>query len=856
MNKIKKALLLTLSLAMSATLFAACKDKNNGGATSSSDTSSEVSTPVEDSSVEDSSVEDSSVEDSSVEDSSVEDSSVEDSSVEDSSVEDSSVEDSSVEDSSVEDSSVEDSSVEDSSVEDGGDEEGDDVTAPVFSEIDTTVFDGLNVGDSIMIPEVTATDETDGEVEVYASFGTMKYQRPVMMGEEFVMDLDGAYLLKYVAQDAAGNVAEMTISVEVSVPPSVSAVLPAATANTDATSGTIVATNNGWETTTDYELADGYAHIINYSGESRVDNWFMAYGEGKLLWLVDDNDGYGVYKPYYDTVAEMANGYAFETIFDYENTYYGVEEFVAVIYSLSEEKVESWANGVYTFSLVYINENNTKYEVTVDFTLGSNSMMNKVDIAIDSYYAEEDGSYLEEPDAVRTFAITQSSGDDVVVAYDPAEVLVSSYTIKDAEGAEVSELNLVAGEQVTLSMADVPETCVAKWDTFNVTVVDGEGVEVDESVLSVYVSTYYDPEINVTGYVAGEYTITIESGFVTKTLTATVVLPETTEIYAKANKWAYGEMTSAEIYADGALNFVVVANEYADASAAIEITASPDGSEAYVEDNGDGSWTFYPDYAGEYELTIVSIANEELSSTIMVTVNECPDLSEIINGEYQNSDKAKDKQLYVMMMEVDDKIGQVFVTLDMAMYGWDGSVEAMIHQYCLYDFEYDEDSRTFALTAYTEEDMNDIGVSEAYPGYTYSDTVLTSMELTADYELKLVYYNANQITTVVPYAELTPMQWVAGDYACPIDDENQYTLRVWDDGTASLTKDVWNPMWWGWSPESGVEFRFTVSDAFVMTVSEISYGEMGDFAVGTTLTYDQDAGTITVTISETEYIFA
>ena len=87
MNKIKKALLLALSLAMSATMFAACKDKNNGGSTSSSDSSSEVSTPVEDSSVEDSSVEDSSIEDSSVEDSSVEDSSVEDSSVEDSSSE-------------------------------------------------------------------------------------------------------------------------------------------------------------------------------------------------------------------------------------------------------------------------------------------------------------------------------------------------------------------------------------------------------------------------------------------------------------------------------------------------------------------------------------------------------------------------------------------------------------------------------------------------------------------------------------------------------------------------------------------------------------------------------------------------
>ena len=59
MNKMKKALLLALSLAMSATLFAACgKDKGNGGNTSSSSAAgSEVSTPVESESSEESSSE-------------------------------------------------------------------------------------------------------------------------------------------------------------------------------------------------------------------------------------------------------------------------------------------------------------------------------------------------------------------------------------------------------------------------------------------------------------------------------------------------------------------------------------------------------------------------------------------------------------------------------------------------------------------------------------------------------------------------------------------------------------------------------------------------------------------------------
>ena len=63
MNKIKKALLLALSLAMSATLFAACKkDNDNGGASSSDSNQSEISTPVDSENSEDSSSEDSSSE--------------------------------------------------------------------------------------------------------------------------------------------------------------------------------------------------------------------------------------------------------------------------------------------------------------------------------------------------------------------------------------------------------------------------------------------------------------------------------------------------------------------------------------------------------------------------------------------------------------------------------------------------------------------------------------------------------------------------------------------------------------------------------------------------------------------------
>ena len=197
MNKIKKALLLALSLVMSATLFAAC-GKDKGGSTSSSESSSVESSAPVDSSEEDSSEEDSSVEDSS-------------------SVEESSNEVSSEEESSEEVSSEEESSEDEVSSEEESSEEPElpDTTKPVLSTIDETQFADLKVGDKITIPTVTATDDKDGDVTVYVSFGTMMFQNPVQMGEEITFEFAGNYVLKYTAQDEAGNVAEKTINVTV-----------------------------------------------------------------------------------------------------------------------------------------------------------------------------------------------------------------------------------------------------------------------------------------------------------------------------------------------------------------------------------------------------------------------------------------------------------------------------------------------------------------------------------------------------------------------------------------------------------------------------------------------------------------
>ena len=96
-----------------------------------------------------------------------------------------------------------------------------------------------------------------------------------------------------------------------------------------------------------YELNSNYAYILEYAyddyGNTLNEKWFATYGEDKILGL--QNDGNGVNKYNYELYPEMVNGYAFETLLDYDNTYYGVEEFVTALYGLSETKEEIMEDG-------------------------------------------------------------------------------------------------------------------------------------------------------------------------------------------------------------------------------------------------------------------------------------------------------------------------------------------------------------------------------------------------------------------------------------------------------------------------------------------------------------------------------
>ena len=82
--------------------------------------------------------------------------------------------------------------------------DGVDTEAPVISV--TGVPTSCNVGDTVTLPAATATDNVDGEVDVYVYLvepsGVMK---KVSFGEKVKLSKAGVYQIRYLSIDAFGN---------------------------------------------------------------------------------------------------------------------------------------------------------------------------------------------------------------------------------------------------------------------------------------------------------------------------------------------------------------------------------------------------------------------------------------------------------------------------------------------------------------------------------------------------------------------------------------------------------------------------------------------------------------------------
>ena len=226
----------------------------------------------------------------------------------------------------------------------------------------------------------------------------------------------------------------------------------------------------------------------------------------------------------------------------------------------------------------------------------------------------------------------------------------------------------------------------------------------------------------------------------------------TPEIYAYAN----GEkITSVDIYDDGDFTFEVKANEYADASAEVDITSAPEGAEGEIKQN-EGEWVFVPDAGieGNYVITITSLANDDLVTTVTITVAKAPAIETILSKKYMNSNRTKDNQFVFdsLLYEGSKTQGDVIVTFEGKQVDYASREEFDVKYVAMYTFEYDPDTKDFKTTDVVLE--GDFRASDlGYEDFEYKADLLGGVTVNADYTLSVTYYNQTMTAKLEPYVE-------------------------------------------------------------------------------------------------------
>ena len=165
-------------------------------------------------------------------------------------------------------------------------------------------------------------------------------------------------------------------------------------------------------------------------------------------------------------------------------------------------------------------------------------------------------------------------------------------------------------------------------------------------------------------------------------------------------------------------------------------------------------WVFVPDKGieGDYVITITSLVNEELTTTVTVTVAKAPAIETILTGKYQNVGKDKDNNLSI---EFDTSAAQVLVIFEGELYNSVGEKVA-VKEGAIYEFAYDAETRKANLTFLEMGDDEIAGICLnmcGKEGFTENENVLNSITVNADYTLSVTYYNQTMTADLEPYVE-------------------------------------------------------------------------------------------------------
>ncbi len=411
-------------------------------------------------------------------------------------------------------------------------------------------------------------------------------------------------------------------------------------------------------TTIEERTNEEYGYTYTVTTQDYTDTWYIAYGEeddqvwvyGREeiqddTWTVVDYD----YKIINEEVTKASlGGYNVtggELTGNYEASYYGAEQVLKALYDLKANAIdgtltETMENGVYGFTFDYAFEaveawdTDTAYRYIVNFTLGDAYTISTLDVTVETYYDVLTIEDAAVPSLTRTYNFEQYVGAYVNCPLNPAEVLATDFALEDAYGTAITDtVTLDQGVLNDIVIVDaVPSTADFALDAVTVTAIDDQDMPVEFGW--EWEDNYYGVDgntIEIKISALGTYTVTISTMNVEKTITVEVVVPVTRELNFTSRG---NEVTTLTGNVDSAVNFNVVANAGADASATVTLTAPAGSAVDTTLVGSDGAYTFTPDVVGTYTVTAVSTVDDTIRATLTITVEEAISMADVLSGTY------------------------------------------------------------------------------------------------------------------------------------------------------------------------------------------------------------------------------
>lgn len=407
-----------------------------------------------------------------------------------------------------------------------------------------------------------------------------------------------------------------------------------------------------------YEFRNGYLYVK----EGTTEYFYSLTADGQVFAAVRAN-AWGESTVSRDVLASEDNlkGAVIPNAFiNNEIQFYGAEDLVSYLYdmasvdNLNGDFTESITDGVYAFSFGYYIDSYGLYQISVEFTLDETTYaiasvnlksthyaMENVEIATEAA-GDLPATYAPKADAEATYVytVTINQGIDAENPFNPVDMLATNFDLVDEEGNILpNTIEIGRKEDVTVYIGNLfPNTAMVE---FILMEVSGENVNLEwsdpnwKNGLSAYPYDGYI-QLSSSAAIGTTYTLSVSVNGTVKTYTITVVEPTPTYIVGGVLGEEYGntimtpttelEMTAGDKNTIGA---------YLDKEAGeILVTVSP---ETALDETKFSTFNVWDDMvgtvygtaydlsalpAGEYTFTFTSSVNAELTTSILVIVNE------------------------------------------------------------------------------------------------------------------------------------------------------------------------------------------------------------------------------------------